>query len=357
MFRSVRIQNFRQFKDLELKSLGRINLITGQNNTGKTSLLEALILLLSPTNPEIVLTVARQRGIDTVQAEGSNAWGWIFNDLVASEVITIESVDDTANTTKLQIKSSRGLRLPTAKPRPGTRPPGTSEPVLTTSGLPLPSLVFEYEDSWGQHGMSRIRLDDDGSSIEHAAGRINDRPSFFLANRPPRSSFDAQTYSRVVQANQEREVLDALRLIDPRLRRLQILDTGTGANVYADFGDGNLLPLNVAGQGFGRALTLVSSIIEMATGVVLIDEIEDGLHYSVLPAVWKAIITAAQTHDVQLFATTHSYECIQAAVAASSDLDDGLAMFRLARVDGRIRIVDVDDEGLRDAVSLGFEMR
>jgi AAA15 family ATPase/GTPase len=80
MFKSVRIQNFRQFRDLKLDGLAQINLITGANDTGKTSLLEALALLLSPTAPEIVRTIANIRGIDTIGVEGPDAWGWIFHD-------------------------------------------------------------------------------------------------------------------------------------------------------------------------------------------------------------------------------------------------------------------------------------
>jgi hypothetical protein len=63
------------------------------------------------------------------------------------------------------------------------------------------------------------------------------------------------------------------------------------------------------------------------------------------------------SYSVQVFATTHSYECLQAAVKGSEDHPGTLAMFRLTRSDGCIRVVDVDDEGLRDAVGLGFEMR
>jgi predicted ATP-dependent endonuclease of OLD family len=89
MFRSVRIQNFRQFNDLGLKNLGRINLITGQNNTGKASLLEALFLLATPTNPESVLTMAQLRRTDRVEMAGGYAWGFIFHDGQAGERITL----------------------------------------------------------------------------------------------------------------------------------------------------------------------------------------------------------------------------------------------------------------------------
>ncbi|MCC7367363.1 MAG: AAA family ATPase [Chloroflexi bacterium] len=358
MFRSVRIQNFRQFKDLHLENLGRINLITGQNNTGKTSLLEALFLLLSPTNPEVILTIANLRGIETVLADGPNAWGWIFNSAAEAEVVTLSAVDDRAQSVKLRIKSSRSLRMPSSKPPPGDRAPGTLEYVVTTSGRPLVALVFEYEDSWGQHGLSRIRMETDGPRIEHEAGQIHDLPSFFVPNRSPRSTYDAQAYSRIVQANRDHEVVDSLRIVDRRLARLQILDTGMGANVHADFGDGALLPLNVTGQGFSRVLTIVTAIVESAGGVVLIDEIEDGLHHDVMTDVWKAIIAAAHQHDVQLFVTTHSLEAIEAAVGGSEGYEGSLAFYRLEREkSGEIGVVAGEDHRLRSAVKARAELR
>lgn len=97
MFKSVRIQNFRQFRDLKLDNLAQINLITGKNDTGKTSLLEALLLHVSPSNPEMVLTIADQRGMASVLADGPGAWGWIFRESDDSGTITIESVDSMNN--------------------------------------------------------------------------------------------------------------------------------------------------------------------------------------------------------------------------------------------------------------------
>src|SRR5215211_5658327 len=80
MFKKVRIQNFRQFRDLTLDNLAQINLITGANNTGKTSLLEALLLHASPTSPNIVLIIAGQREMASILTEGPGAWGWIFRE-------------------------------------------------------------------------------------------------------------------------------------------------------------------------------------------------------------------------------------------------------------------------------------
>src|SRR4051812_3585218 len=79
MFKKVRIQNFRQFKDLKLDNLAQINLITGKNDTGKTSLLEALFLLDGPTDPTRTLVIAQFRGVAPLTAQNPELWNWLFH--------------------------------------------------------------------------------------------------------------------------------------------------------------------------------------------------------------------------------------------------------------------------------------
>lgn len=356
MFKKVRIQNFRQFKDLTLDNLAQINLITGANNTGKTSLLEAILMHVSPTNPEVILTIARLRDMETVLADGLGAWGWVFRDGAAAEPIVIESHDWMNNRVTQRIVTSSGLQVPQTNFSAGNGATGTYEPVITTSVRPLHSLVSEFEDLQGHHGSSRIRLDGGTTTIEHGAGEFIFK-SFYLPTRsaPPTSS--AQIFSRVVLANREDDVVGVLQVVDDRLRRLRVLDTGTGPSVHADFGDGRFLPITIAGGGFSRILTLASVIIDTAGGIVLIDEIEDGLHYSVLPLVWRAIVEAALTYSVQVFATTHSWECLEAAVKGSEEHEGSLAFYRLEREGDNIEVVQGSDSRLRSAVRVGYAIR
>jgi AAA15 family ATPase/GTPase len=111
------------------------------------------------------------------------------------------------------------------------------------------------------------------------------------------------------------------------------------------------------GQGFGKLLTIVTAMVLREAPIFLIDEISEGFHYSILSDVWRTIVTTAIEHSAQVFATTHSYECIEAAVEGSKDHKGKLGMFRLERDVDHVLAVDVDDEGLRAAMRLGFELR
>ena len=107
-----------------------------------------------------------------------------------------------------------------------------------------------------------------------------------------------------------------------------------------------------------RVLSIVLAIANAPGGVVLIDEIENGLHYSVLKEVWQAIAQTARQSDVQVFATTHSWECLRAAheAFASEEQYD----FRLLRLDRRgeeVECLSYDRDMIETALDKGLELR
>jgi AAA15 family ATPase/GTPase len=111
------------------------------------------------------------------------------------------------------------------------------------------------------------------------------------------------------------------------------------------------------GEGFSKLLTILTAIVLGESRIMLIDEIESGFHYSVFPLVWKAIVEAAIKSAVQIFATTHSWECLEAAVKGSEDHEGNLAFYRLERRKDEIAVVAGEDRRLRAAVRVGVELR
>ena len=119
--------------------------------------------------------------------------------------------------------------------------------------------------------------------------------------------------------------------------------------------------MSIMGDGTKRLLALSLSFKRAQNGVMLVDEVENGLHYSILPEVWKTIDWLSREFNVQVFATTHSYECIKAAHAASraNEFADDLAFVRLQRDrSGGIQCVPYDDaEAFDYAMEYGREVR
>jgi AAA15 family ATPase/GTPase len=146
--------------------------------------------------------------------------------------------------------------------------------------------------------------------------------------------------------------------VEPRLKRLSILVTAAGPTIHGDIGIDRLLPLQMMGDGLGRLLTLLLSIISSEDGFVMVDEIESGLHFSVMAKVWSAIAQIAREKNVQVFATTHSWECLKAAHESFSQ--SGIYDFRLHRldrVDDLVTSTTYDKDMIETALSSGMELR
>jgi hypothetical protein len=168
----------------------------------------------------------------------------------------------------------------------------------------------------------------------------------------------AQRFGKLQKIGRQEDLLRMLKLVEPRLRSLATVVVGEEPILHGDVGAGTLIPLPEMGDGIVRLADLALVIREAAHGIVLVDEIENGIHYSALENVWKALGQAAREQDVQLFATTHSFECIAAAHRAFSEGDDyDLRLIRLERVKEKTRAVAYDREVLEAAIEADMEVR
>ena len=151
------------------------------------------------------------------------------------------------------------------------------------------------------------------------------------------------------------QLLEALQVIEPELRSIEALPGISTPMIWCDIGLPELVPLPVLGEGMTNLTRFVLWIAASADGLVLVDEIENGFHHSILPDVWKVIGKAAEDANVQVFATTHSYECFEAA--QQSLTPDEFRYHRLDVVDGEIRAVTYDPESAEAAVRHYMEVR
>ena len=173
---------------------------------------------------------------------------------------------------------------------------------------------------------------------------------------------DAELYNKLVLSDGgEEKLLQLLREIDPRLQRLRYAKPpGTSQPlVYASFaGLKNALSMTQAGQGFSKLFSLFCQMLVSKAEILLIDEIENGLYYETMPQIWKGIATLAASENIQVFATTHSRECLIAAhetMKAQPSYD--FALHRLQRVKGRLEAVTHDQGMLEVALKSGLEVR
>ncbi|OGG55388.1 MAG: hypothetical protein A3F84_04490 [Candidatus Handelsmanbacteria bacterium RIFCSPLOWO2_12_FULL_64_10] len=362
MFRSFTIKNFRCFRDLSIEPLERVNLIAGMNNVGKTALLEAMFLHIGPNNPELPMRINVFRGIQRFDAE--EMWGWLFFDKHVDEVIEVISQNEAGanRSLRIQMVESEGFRpAPSRDNDKVTESPagfltGSLSGSLTTA-TGLHELMLKYQDETGPASTSRAFMAADEIRFERA--KLKPFPlGVFLNTRARFPHEDAQRFSKLEAVGRQDEVLTTMQLLEPRLRRLAVLDTGGGPMIYGDVGAGQLVPLPLMGEGLVRLLSIVLAIANAPRGTILVDEIENGLHHSVMVKVWEAIANIARRSGAQVFATTHSWECICAAHQAfeASEMYD-FRLHRLDRIKDDIRVVTYDQKKLTTAIATGLEVR
>ena len=352
MYRILQLKNFRGFSDLTVSGLERINLIAGANNVGKTALLEALFLHQAPTNPELAVRLLALRGLSHLKYEADALWGHLFYQFDLERRIDIVTWDTA------QVERSLSIMVQEAQSMTKRHLQSTAQNGPFGYSKTFPQQLFlTYRDS-DEVIQSHVSISEDGLQYERPYNkRLPD--AIFLTSRWDRVVIeDTERYSKLETIGLEGQILQALQLIEPRLRRLTVVLMGGVPVIHGDIGVGRLIPLPLMGEGMGRLLSLLLAIANVPNGIVLIDEVENGLHHSVIYLIWQGIMNFARQFNVQLFATTHSEECVQAAHQASKDSDiSDFRLFRLRRVAQTIQAVSHDQEMLGAALEVGLEVR
>jgi len=357
MLTSFTVKNYRGFRDRTVEGLTRINLIAGENNSGKTSLLEAVHLHNRFFDTESTMDVNRRRGILVGLSDLKTTWPLLFHDFEPASPFVFESVQSDGLRRKVQVSLTDIATV--SRDHPDIMPNllrDSASSVLTTDA---PVVSIKYEDSSGDR--KRCLLLSRNPVMLQGWCEAPNTPitSRFLATRATDDGAEVAEYSAIeISGRQEELLLPALRFLQPGLRRLSLAKLADRDSFFADIGRKNLVPIASMGEGVRRVLSFVLAIANSAGGIVLIDEIENGLHHSVLENVWQAIGDAARAANCQVFATTHSYECIQAAQRAFSDNgEEDLTFIRLERRGDDIRAIVADEESLETAIGHGWELR
>lgn len=365
MYRSFEVKNFKCFEGLKISGLRRINLITGTNNVGKTALLEALFVHCGAYNPGLALRINSLRGIDVMEIEiakwGVTPWDSIFRDYRTSKSVELIGENDNASRRMVGLRilrDSKGLEEVPFQPHPGKDifvAGQTSITPATPSGTLVLELEYEEERTSGRCLMI---IDPKGVRFEPFPMSPPFQTFFQGVWMTSNVQEQAKFYGNLVAGREEEIILQSLRLIEPRIRRIETIVIADKAILHGDIGLQKFIPLAFLGGGMARLTNLIIYIANARNGVVLVDEIENGLHYSVLPKVWRAIGDAAHRFNTQIFATTHSFECIKAAhtgLLESKSYD--FRLHRLERVKDTIEAVNYDQENLEVAIEQGLEVR
>ncbi|MCH7786018.1 MAG: AAA family ATPase [Chloroflexi bacterium] len=367
MYTSFEVQNFRGLPNLKIEHLKRVNLIAGKNNVGKTTLLEALWLHHAPNLPDLGLRINAFRGLEGFDAhELFHELFWNFDSEIEIELAAFGSWGEGRKVLKIEL-------LEVDVSVSNIDPSGNNRPQEQTSGTSLISdkrIVLDYTDETGKQfksegwaveaqispGVLRQSLSSRRAAVGKRATGIY-LPSRHRSN--PQE--DAERFGKLEIVGKHSRVVSLLKHVEPRLEQLTIIPRASIPMLHAKLkGYGRLLPLPLLGDGMARLASLALAIANAEDGIVLVDEVENGLHHTVMKKVWSGIAQFAREFNVQIFATTHSAECVKAAHEAFSD--EKKYDFRLHRLERKrdtddIRVVTYDQETLEAALELGLEFR
>ncbi len=366
MLRDLTIQNYRVFKDFSVDGLARVNLIVGMNNSGKTSFLEAVHLLANQNNPSYLL--------DLLENRGEFAWPYssrrdyqiahIFSGHVPQptyklpapgSVISIQSQRDRFLALEVWLNAVEVDAFPQTLP---------SEDQTVTEQTPF-QLLFRYRggsETLEDAQVRRLGVRED-YSIRTTLLRSRPRADLhrLITTNSPSFADLAGLWDRITLTPEEDAVVAALQILEPGVERIsftsrQIANSGILVRLQ---GQRTPIPLGSMGEGMHRILALAMSAVTAQNSVLLVDEIDTGLYYRVQTDMWRLLIDTAQRLNVQIFATTHSWDCVAAFQEAlgQQPSDDVGCLFRLQRRDDTIRAIQYDRDDLAIAVREGIEVR
>jgi AAA15 family ATPase/GTPase len=321
------IEAFRGIVDLKLKNLGEINIIAGINNSGKTSVLEAINLLEKPLDVVNVVYIARRRGLLTERLPYLDSFLNLFNVNKESHRVFLSG---KLNNSNISLKIEGALETRLLEP----------EKVKEELNNYHVDNIYMIENIHQKNGFFSGFIEyAEAESIFKKEILVSRVDKQLVANKNEKeiikikylSSIDhmiwLQPLNDVIKEGLKGEIVELLKIFDSQIKGLEIINDIP----YIEHKAIRLMPLSTYGDGLKKVLHLAVSIISAKEGILLIDEIETAIHISALKDVFAWFVAACKRFKVQVFATTHSLEVIDAMLSNVKVDDDPLRIITLKK--------------------------
>jgi AAA15 family ATPase/GTPase len=351
MIESLRVANFRCYSSLKLTGLKRINIVVGANSSGKTTLLESLFMVAGASAPNAAfqLRALRQLGGQLQFVSDPSSYQGLWEDLFhwykLDQIISIEATGSSQDSRSLLVYYD-----------------DSSNQLLPFGSQSVPSAFFpqiNFEWKRGNENAVLVKpkitpkgLEFDGASTEY----------FPLILFGPHASNtpdeNARRFSALSRDGKSDSVIDALRREFSFLDSLSIEYASNMPSVFATVkGNSKKLPVGLLSDGINKLLSILLGIASFSRGTVLIDQIEDGFYFDRLRSIWEIIYSFAVLHNVQIFVTTHSRECLESMLPVVKAHVTDFCLLRAKRDKSSCSIQQFDGEGLLAALEKRGEIR
>lgn len=321
MLKDLHIQNYRLFEDFKMEGLGKVNLIAGKNNTGKTALLEALRIIESKGSRTVLSNIILERG--ELKPNNSESYSTLF---------TRSLISEKGDQPRLEIQFGKSILL-----------------YREITDGNYPDYFITLTRSNGNPIINKLSSPSSGETPYDEAIYI------------PFSNGDlsiSDLWINVTLTPKKKVLIKILKCVEPRIVDIDIPKQDAAMVLLAD--DEIPVPLKNLGDGANRLLVLALSLINAKNKLLLIDEFESGLHYSVQEQLWEIVFEYAKKWDIQVFATTHSLDAVKSFfyVLEKKTYDGMGKFFRLQKSrKGPIEAITYDENKLEFALEHQLDPR
>lgn len=349
---SLSIKNFRGINNLELNNLSNINILVGDNNCGKTSVLEAISLFQNPLEINNILTSCCKRGRDIISIFD------LFLEMFPRENINknIEIVSSINSVLyNLNINGKLIERI-----NPNLYRCIENDEYFDENYFENRIFKGRIKVKKNMEVINEKEIDLSEEKIQSTLGDLSNQiinmvyvsPYDYLYNRLIDDTIN------VIKSGEKEEVIKLLKILDNNIEDFNVLKSkNKPSSIYIKHSKYGFMSLSSFGDGVKKILTLASAVVSAKNGILLIDEIETAIYKNILNNVFGWLLNACKIYKVQLIATTHSLEVIDAFIQTSKNIDK-LTCFRLEHYNENIYSNRLAGQKLKDVrCILGQDVR
>ncbi|MCL1997579.1 MAG: AAA family ATPase [Turicibacter sp.] len=359
MYNKLSLKNFRGFKDFSME-LKPVTLIAGKNNTGKTSVLESVFLFqkYSDVNVFLILQNLREPTIDfrhTPALTANNVWNPFFYGMNPEETLEIKLDDEFT----LRLKKDTEYALPENIPNALKSRVDFSITKNYTLRCDFSKEPNNFSGAYvigGNDNMNFSTLIPSNTDIP-----VPVNPEYIQFLGPSNTLSDeqvAENFGILDLNNNKQELIDILKILEKDISDITTVAIDRRVQLYISK-QNSRLPVGVMGDGIRKILHIALTLLVNPGCILLMDEVENGLHYSLFPKFWEIVAKLAVEGGCQVIATTHSYECVQGATEGvhEGNLQDYFSFTRLDREEGTIKPKRYTIGSLERSINTGWEVR
>ena len=357
MLSNLNIENFRGIQKLSIKDMRRLVLLSGKNNVGKSSVLEAIFFMMDHLSPDSFNHMNSFRGLN-VPPNGVGLWEPLFYQMNPDNTIRIRATRGEDNLTLSYSKDESYI------PALNGGIPKNVAGSFRYSAKRNYTLRFDFQvDGSVEYSETGHFTTSDNGTLREVSDDNGEKQfmqltyTSFVNNNFVRSDRAILDRMGKAELNGEKEkVISFLQRIDSSISDIVTLSVNGTSQLYINTNK-KLLPVQFSGDGINKLLYIVLSIMDAKDGILLVDEIDTGFHYSMYKDLWGMVADVSHDYNCQVIATTHSYENIIGAVEGAKDYPEDFSYYRLGYDKEGLKAFRSSYDLLKSALRSDMEVR